>query len=155
KDDDFPIHSLIISLEFWPENLAMLSSEEMSKYRHYCGEEEDNTKKMRLPDVVHNAMENYTKVYESFNANRTLYWIYPRGKVELDLEFGPDKVMSFVVSPVHAAIIWCFQEKSTWSVSELSQRLVIPCTKLRRKIIYWQNKNILKELKNDRFTLIN
>jgi len=148
----FPIKCLTVSLEFWPENLSMLSEEEMNKYRH--SSDKDDSNKMKLPDIVQQAISSYTKCFETINANRTMYWIYSLGQVELDLEFSEDKKISFTVSPIQASIIWNFQEKSTWSINELSKKLSVPSTTLRRKILFWQNKGILKETKNDVFTLV-
>ena len=149
----FPIKCLTVSLEFWPENLSMLSTEEMNKYRY--SSDKDDSNKMKLPDIVQQAIYSYTKCFETINANRTMYWIYSLGQVELDLEFGDDKkIITFTVSPIQASIIWHFQEKSTWSINELSKKLSLPSTTLRRKILFWQNKGILKETKNDVFTLV-
>lgn len=148
----FPIKCLTVSLEFWPENLSMLSAEEMNRYKY--SSDKDDSKKMKLPDIVQQAITSYTKSFETINANRTMYWIYSLGQVELDLEFSEDKKISFTVSPVQASIIWHFQEKSTWSINELSKKLSVPSTTLRRKILFWQNKGILKETRNDVFTLV-
>lgn len=148
----FPIKCLTVSLEFWPENLSMLSTEEMNRYKY--SSDKDDSKKMKLPDIVQQAITSYTKSFETINANRTMYWIYSLGQVELDLEFSEDKKISFTVSPIQASIIWHFQEKSTWSINELSKKLSVPSTTLRRKILFWQNKGILKETKNDVFTLV-
>lgn len=148
----FPIKCLTVSLEFWPENLSMLSAEEMNRYKY--SSDKDDSKKMKLPDIVQQAITSYTKSFETINANRTMYWIYSLGQVELDLEFSEDKKISFTVSPIQASIIWHFQEKSTWSINELSKKLSVPSTTLRRKILFWQNKGVLKETKNDVFTLV-
>lgn len=148
----FPIKCLTVSLEFWPENLSMLSEEEMNKYRY--SSDKDDSNKMKLPDIVQQAISSYTKCFETINANRTMYWIYSLGQVELDLEFSEDKKISFTVSPIQASIIWNFQEKGTWSINELSKKLSVPSTTLRRKILFWQNKGVLKETKNDIFTLV-
>lgn len=148
----FPIKCLTVSLEFWPENLDMLTTEEMNKYKY--SSDKDDSSKMKLPDIVQQAITSYTKCFETINANRTMYWIYSLGQVELDLELSENKKISFTVSPIQASIIWNFQEKSTWSINELSKKLNVPSTILRRKILYWQNKGILKETKNDVYTLV-
>lgn len=103
----FPIKCLTVSLEFWPENLSMLSSEEMNKYRY--SSDKDDSNKMKLPDIVQQAISSYTKCFETIYANRTMYWIYSLGQVELDLELSDDKKITFTVSPIQASIIWHFQ----------------------------------------------
>lgn len=150
----FEIKCLVVSCEFWPENLGVLSSDEMTKYRHVSGETMDRSSHLKLPEPVLQAIETYTKAFETFLANRTLYWIHSLGQVELELELDDGRLLSFTVSPVHAAIIWHFQQRDRWSVSELSQCLALPTTVLRRKIVFWQNRGVLRELRNDLFVLV-
>jgi anaphase-promoting complex subunit 2 len=150
----FEIKCLVVSCEFWPENLGVLSSDEMAKYRHVSGETMDRSSHLKLPEPVLQAIETYTKAFETLRANRTLYWIHSLGQVELELELDNGRSLTFTVSPVHAAIIWHFQQRDRWSVSELSQCLALPTTVLRRKIVFWQNRGVLRELRNDLFVLV-
>jgi len=52
----------------------------------------------------------YTKGFEAFKANRSLEWQKHIGHVEFELEFN-GATFEFTVSPVHATILWYFQEK--------------------------------------------
>ena len=49
---------------------------------------------------------------------RTLVWKNHLGFADIDLEIG-DKKLNLKVSPVHAAIIYQFQEKAEWTALEL------------------------------------
>lgn len=58
------------------------------------------------------------------------------------------------VSPIHATIIWHFQEKNQWTIEELSQVMQISGSLLRRKISFWQSQGILREQSPDVFVLM-
>ncbi|RWS23068.1 anaphase-promoting complex subunit 2-like isoform X2, partial [Leptotrombidium deliense] len=135
----FPIKCLVLSEQFWPEKLGLPSYDEAAK--------------IKLPAEVDEAVETYTKAFETIKGSRTLFWTPYLGSVELELEFN-DRKLSFTVSPIHASIIWQFQEKKSWLISELSQAISVPTQILRRKISFWQNKGILKEVKSDKFVLV-
>ena len=49
---------------------------------------------------------------------------------------------NLTVTPVQAAIIYHFQEKSEWTAEELSQTLKIPISTLRRRIAFWQTQGL-------------
>ncbi|XP_015795059.1 anaphase-promoting complex subunit 2-like [Tetranychus urticae] len=137
----FPIKCLILSAQFWPDKLGLNPNEEANK--------------LKLPPPVQESIKTYTQAFETIKGSRTLNWLPPLGSVDLELDFGsPDKKQSFTVSPIHAAIIWQFQEKESWNLSELSQSLSVSTALLRRKISFWQNKGIIRELSGDRFVLI-
>ena len=135
----FPIKCLIISAQFWPDKLGLTSTDEANK--------------IKLPSAVNKAIETYTKAFETIKGSRTLNWLKHFGIVELDLEFN-DRKMTFNVSPIHATIIYHFQEKNCWSLSELSQCISVPTAVVRRKMTLWQNKGIIKETGTDKYVLI-
>ncbi|KAM4664309.1 anaphase-promoting complex subunit 2 [Discoglossus pictus] len=128
----FDLVALILSSEFWPA----LKEE-----------------KLELPDQIKEAMEMYTKKYEKLKAMRTLNWKHHLGLVNLDVELA-DRTLSFSVSPVHAAIILNFQNKSTWTLEELSEVLKVPVTSLRRKMTLWLQQGVLREDPPGTFTVI-
>ncbi|XP_053208233.1 LOW QUALITY PROTEIN: anaphase-promoting complex subunit 2-like [Panonychus citri] len=137
----FPIKCLILSAQFWPDKLGLNVNEEANK--------------LKLPPPVIESIKTYTQAFETIKGSRTLNWISPLGSVDLELDFGTaDKKQSFTVTPIHAAIIWQFQEKESWNLSELSQSLSVSTALLRRKISFWQNKGIIKEISSDRFILV-
>ncbi|XP_069603848.1 anaphase-promoting complex subunit 2 isoform X1 [Ranitomeya imitator] len=128
----FNLVSVILSSEFWPA----LKEE-----------------KLELPDQIKETMDMYTRRYEKLKAMRTLNWKHHLGLVSLDLELA-DRTLSFSVSPVHAAIILNFQNKSTWTLEELSEVLKVPVTSLRRKMTLWLQQGVLREDPPGTFTVI-
>lgn len=120
----FPLSAIILSSEFWPT----LKEE-----------------KLQLPPVVGQAMEAYTHRYEKLKAMRTLSWKPHLGSVTLDVELEDRVLTSFTVSPIHAAIILHFQDKSSWTLEELSAKLGAPKELVHRKLAMWQQHGVLQE----------
>merc|ERR1711894_421934 len=133
RGSEFPVNSIILSAQFWPQFTAM--------------------EKLQLPDVVVRSLESYTKAFEAMKGNRTLVWKTHLGFANIDLEIGKEK-RNLTVSPVHAAIIYHFQEKAEWTAEELSQSLKIPISTLRRRITFWQTQGLIKEVTTDKYALI-
>jgi anaphase-promoting complex subunit 2 len=94
-------------------------------------------------------LEVYTKAYEGVKGNRTLVWKPHLGLANIDLEIG-GKRTNLTVSPVHAAIIWHFQERSEWTTDDLAHVLKISTGVLRRRMTFWQAQGLIKEAAPDR-----
>ena len=133
KGNSFDVNAIILSAQFWPQFTAM--------------------EKLQLPEVVIKSLERYTKAFEAMKGNRTLVWKTHLGFANIDLEIGKEK-KNLTVSPVHAAIIYHFQEKAEWSAEELSLSLKIPMSTLRRRIAFWITQGLIKEVAVDRYALI-
>uniref|UniRef100_A0A8C7TXC8 Anaphase-promoting complex subunit 2 n=1 Tax=Oncorhynchus mykiss TaxID=8022 RepID=A0A8C7TXC8_ONCMY len=118
------LSAMILSSEFWPT----LKEE-----------------KMELPPLASQAMEAYTHRYEKLKAMRTLSWKPHLGLVTLDVELEDRTLTNLTVSPIHAAIILHFQDKSSWTLEELSGVLGVPQEMVRRKLALWQQQGVLKE----------
>ncbi|XP_028910133.1 anaphase-promoting complex subunit 2 isoform X1 [Ornithorhynchus anatinus] len=119
----FPLMAVILSSEFWPP----LKEE-----------------KLELPEQITEAMEAYSKKYEKLKAMRTLNWKHHLGLVTLDVTLA-DRTLSLSVSPVHAAILLHFENKSSWALEELSEVLKVPTASLRRKMALWLQQGVLRE----------
>lgn len=128
----FKLSSLILSSQFWPPFKTTYTPE--------------------LPAELQCAFEVYTKQYEAYKGNRSLVWRPSIGRVELELEIG-NKKMELKVSTVHAIIIYAFQEQSKWRLDELSQKIRVPTSVVRKKISYWLSKRVLEETEYDVFEL--
>ncbi|XP_076306794.1 anaphase promoting complex subunit morula [Tachypleus tridentatus] len=128
---EFPLNAMILSAQFWPT----LREEHL-----------------QLPEIVEKALDSYKKAFEALKGNRTLCWKGHLGLVNLDLQLK-DRTLNFSVSPIHATIIWHFQEKARWSLEALSGVTRVPTSALRRKIAYWQTLGILREEATDVFVL--
>ncbi|KAL0965447.1 hypothetical protein UPYG_G00281380 [Umbra pygmaea] len=127
------LSAMILSAEFWPT----LKEE-----------------KMELPTLASQAMEAYTHRYEKLKAMRTLSWKPHLGSVTLDVELEDRTLTNLTVSPIHAAIILHFQDKSLWTLEELSVALGVPQEMLRRKLALWQQQGVLKEEAGGRYSVL-
>ncbi len=114
---------IILSEQFWPK----LKEE-----------------KIEMPDELKQIQEKFMTSFETFKGNRTLIWKNSLGQVNLELEIN-NKVLEFNVTPIQAAVILKFQEKSTWSVQELSQSLKMCSFALKKKLVFWKAQGIIKE----------
>lgn len=132
SDKDFPCNAIILSAQFWPP-----FKEET----------------LEVPPIVKEHLENYTKAFETLKGNRTLSWKPHLGYVNLDIELK-DRKLNLTVSPIHATIIWHFQNQSQWTIEELSHVMKMSGSLLRRKISFWQSQGILREQSPDVFVLI-
>ncbi len=81
------------------------------------------------------------------------FWFYFLGQVNLEIEIG-GKILEFSVTPFHAAIIYKFQEKDTWTINDLSSSLKCSTACIRKRINLWQNCGLLKEEAKDTFRLV-
>uniref|UniRef100_A0A8C9XRB9 Anaphase-promoting complex subunit 2 n=1 Tax=Sander lucioperca TaxID=283035 RepID=A0A8C9XRB9_SANLU len=127
------LSSIILSSEFWPS----LKEE-----------------KLELPPLIGQAMEAYTHRYEKLKAMRTLSWKPHLGSVTLDLELEDRTLTNLTVSPIHAAIIMHFQEKSSWTLEELSVKLGAPKELVHRKLALWQQHGVLREEAGGRYYVV-
>ncbi|XP_077590964.1 anaphase-promoting complex subunit 2 [Stigmatopora nigra] len=126
------LSAIILSSEFWPK----LKDE-----------------KMEMPPVVQRATETYTRRYEKLKAMRTLSWKPQLGTVTLDVELEDRTVSDVNVSPLHAAIILLFQDKSEWSAEELSAQLGVSTEAVHRKLALWQQWGVIREEGGGRYAV--
>ena len=127
----FPVNALILSAQFWP------------RFKNET---------LELPPVINDALEVYTKAFQKLKGNRTLVWKPHLGFTNIDLELG-DKKVNLTVSPIHAAIIFLFQEAEEWTAQQLATKIKVPVSTLRRKISFWISQGILVERSTDVFSL--
>ncbi|XP_060882494.1 anaphase-promoting complex subunit 2 [Labrus mixtus] len=127
------LSAIILSSEFWPPL------------------KED---KLELPPPVCQSMEAYTHRYEKLKAMRTLSWKPRLGSVTLDVELEDRTLTNLTVSPIHAAIILHFQEKSSWTLEELSVKLGAPKDLVHRKLALWQQHGVLREETGGRYYVV-
>merc|ERR1719357_272089 len=128
----FPVNSLILSAQFWPQFKA---------------------ENLQLPKEVADSLDVYTKAFQTLKGNRTLVWKPHLGFANVDIEIG-DKKINLTVSPIQAAIIHKFQEQETWPASQLAASLHLPLSTLRRKIGFWQDQGFLREVDADVWSLV-
>lgn len=118
---------IILSEQFWPK----LKDENIE-----------------LPNEIKEIQEKFTKSYETLKGNRTLIWKNNLGQVTIDIDLGNNHVVEFNVTPVQAAVIIKFQEKSSWTLQELSQSLKMCSIGLKKKLAFWKNQGLIRETTN-------
>ena len=79
----FPVNALVLSAQFWPQF---------------------KNETLELPPEIGEALEVYTKAFQTLKGNRTLVWKPHLGFANIALEIG-DKKVNITVTPVQAAII--------------------------------------------------
>ncbi|XP_064089361.1 anaphase-promoting complex subunit 2-like [Macrobrachium nipponense] len=128
----FPVSSMILSAQFWPSF---------------------KEERLHLPEEVTKELETYTEAFQDLKGNRTLNWKPHLGQVQLEVELK-GRTLNLTVTPTQATIIYHFQDRSRWSINELSAVTQVPKTILRRKITYWQTQGVLQEVEPDIFILV-
>ncbi|KAG8194712.1 hypothetical protein JTE90_028026 [Oedothorax gibbosus] len=132
EQGDFPINTMILSAQFWPSF------------------KEEN---LKLPEHIWTNLKKFTTAFESLKGNRTLVWKTHLGSVEVDIEMK-GRTVTLKTSPIHVTILWHFQEKPKWTITELSTEMQLSASVLRRKITFWQSHGILQEIETDVFILL-
>ena len=119
----FPVNALVLSAQFWPQF---------------------KNETLELPPEIGEALEVYTKAFQTLKGNRTLVWKPHLGFANIDLEIG-DKKVNITVTPVQAAIIFKFQQSPEWNAQQLAASIKVPVSALRRRITFWQSQGIIVE----------
>lgn len=117
------VSAIVISAQFWPAF---------------------KDEKLALPPPVQASLERYTRAFEAIKGNRTLQWRPNLGQVTLEVDTG-SRTLQLTVSPMHATLIYHFQEKARWTLEELSAVTQACPTLVRRKLALWQGQGLLWE----------
>ena len=128
----FPVNALILSAQFWPQF---------------------KNETLELSNEISEALDVYTKAFQTLKGNRTLVWKPHLGFANIDVEIG-DKKINVTVSPILAAILYKFQESPQWTAQQLAASIKVPVSTLRRKISYWQSQGVVCESAPDVFSLV-
>lgn len=132
---------LIVSSPFWPEKFSPMATTS------------DNPPNIPFPPEIEASIKTYTKAFEALQACRTLHWRHHLGSVNLDLTIN-GKTQNFVVSPLHASLLYLFKEKKSWRLSELMLRTSLPAATLRSRLTLWQRNGLIKDSGGEKFDLI-
>ncbi|CAK8674965.1 unnamed protein product [Clavelina lepadiformis] len=126
------LRTMVVSSQFWPD----IPNQEYE-----------------LPEGITKSLELFNKGFENLKASRSLKWLSSVGMVDIELEFE-DRQLEISVNPLQASIIYHFQDEDKWTLSELSDSLKIPPTILRRKMTFWLQQGVLKEIEPDNYVTI-
>lgn len=117
------IDATIISSNFWPA----IQEESLS-----------------LPSHVEQLLSDYAERFHEIKAPRKLLWKKNLGIVKLELQFD-DRNVEFSVTPLHAAIVMQFQEKTSWSSKSLAAAVGLPVDILHRRMSFWIGKGVITD----------
>ncbi|KAN0035538.1 hypothetical protein ACTA71_004812 [Dictyostelium dimigraforme] len=115
----------------------------------------------KYPKSIEKKMEIYSKEYERIKTPRQLIWKQHLGLVDLDLEIGNGNIQSFQVSPIHATLIMLFgdendgDDEKELTLDYLSNQLEISKDLVKKKLIFWLNNQIIKEVSHETFKINN
>ncbi|XP_068695380.1 anaphase-promoting complex subunit 2-like isoform X3 [Montipora foliosa] len=132
KSNTIPLTAMVLSAVFWPA------------FRE---------EKLKVPEEVQRAMDEYTHGFEALKGMRTLRWKPHLGLVDIDVELA-DRTLSLSVTPAQATALMHFQDKERWSLEELSGVMQAPPGLLRRRLGFWISQGVLKEESSDTFVVV-
>jgi len=75
-----------------------------------------------LPSEFANCVQKFDQFYKSDTQNRKLKWIFTHGSVQINVNIK-GKMMQFVVSPVQACILLCFNNTESMTFQEIYNAL--------------------------------
>ncbi|XP_055627556.1 anaphase-promoting complex subunit 2 [Toxorhynchites rutilus septentrionalis] len=125
QEKPFDISALIVSSQFWPTF---------------------KKETMELPPVIKEMFDRYTKAFERFKDNRTLHWTPLNGKVTIEIELD-GKTTEMQVTPAQATIAILFGEQREWELEKLAQKMNMPPSILRKRLIFWQSQGLIREVR--------
>ncbi|KAG0461711.1 hypothetical protein HPP92_022008 [Vanilla planifolia] len=117
------VDAIIISSNFWPP------IQESS---------------LQLPVPVEKLLSDYAERFHRIKTPRKLTWKKNLGAVKLELQFD-GRNAEFNVTPLQAAIIMQFQEKTSWASKSLAAAVGVPVDILNRRMSFWISKGIITE----------
>ncbi|KAG7175880.1 Anaphase-promoting complex subunit 2-like [Homarus americanus] len=120
----FPVSCMILSAQFWPSF---------------------KEERLQLPEEVMKELDTYTEAFQDLKGNRTLNWKPHLGQVQVEIELK-NRTLNLTVTPTQATVIYHFQERSRWSIGDLStitqENFPCPC------------QGVLQEVESDVFVLV-
>ncbi|KAL0907306.1 hypothetical protein M5K25_021706 [Dendrobium thyrsiflorum] len=99
---------------------------------------------LHLPLPVEQLLSDYAERFHEIKTPRKLLWKKNLGIVKLELHFD-DRNVEFSVTPLHAAIIMQFQEKTSWASKSLAAAVGLPVDILNRRMSFWISKGVITD----------
>jgi len=93
--------------------------------------------KINMHETIKSQLDSYGQYYYLMKKPRGLQWKPTLGVVKLTLSFDDGREVQFSVSPVLANLVMHFQDKESWSLSELSDAVGMPKETVKKRMIYW------------------
>ncbi|KAG0324196.1 Anaphase-promoting complex subunit 2 [Dissophora globulifera] len=103
------------------------------------------------PNVM--MLESYNTAFQTSKPAQKLSLLPSLGLVELELELQ-DRTLQFQVEPVHASIIYLFEDQGIWTLSAIAEELKVAEDTLEQKIQFWVREGVLREPTRFQYQLI-
>ncbi|WWD20956.1 hypothetical protein CI109_105434 [Kwoniella shandongensis] len=117
------VHPLVISRMFWP---SIPSSS------------------LHLTPKLQQVQQQYEAAFHHFKPDKHLRFMQHIGTAHISLELE-DRVVEVEATPLQAAIAELFEEKDTWKVGGLVERLEVDQGNVRNALAWWAGKGVVKE----------
>lgn len=134
------IDVLIVSSPFWPEKFGPIATVD------------DEPPILMLPAEIDAALFIYNMAFREIQASRTLHWRHHLGLIDADITIN-GKTQNFKVSPMHLSLLYLFERKTTWKLSEIIYATRLPGATVRSRLSLWQRNGLVREVADDLFEL--
>ncbi|KAF9957994.1 Anaphase-promoting complex subunit 2 [Mortierella alpina] len=108
---------------------------------------------LELPGPLKRSLEQYSAVFEVSKPAQKLSIFSSLGMVDVELELE-DRTIEMQVEPMHAAIIYLFEDQDMWTLAAISAKLQVSEESLEQKMQLWIREGVLKEIGRFQYQLI-
>eukprot|EP00985_Skeletonema_marinoi_P004367 scaffold1910_cov144-Skeletonema_marinoi.AAC.2 len=130
RDDPPVLDAAIVSHIFWPH----LQRDSMKHHKK-----------------IQSKLDQFCKEYEKLKNPRRLVWMQQLGTVEMEVEAyetdADGNVTSYVkdvtCTPAHATLLANFEDKSQWTLEELSTEAAMSEEMVRKRMGFWVNQRVV------------
>ena len=105
----------------------------------------DDSENITMPPAISTAMATYSQAYTELKAPRKLKWMHHVGVVTLDVFVGEES-RTVEVTPLQAAVLWAFTERSHLSRKELAATCGVSANVLPRRLTKLVSLGLLSEI---------
>ncbi|KAK1743166.1 anaphase-promoting complex subunit 2 [Skeletonema marinoi] len=131
RDDPPVVDAAIVSHIFWPH----LQRDSMKHHKK-----------------IQSKLDQFCKEYEKLKNPRRLVWMQQLGTVEMEVEAyetdADGNVTSYVkdvtCTPAHATLLANFEDKSQWTLEELSTEAAMSEEMVRKRMGFWVNQRVVQ-----------
>ncbi|KAG8833304.1 hypothetical protein FRC18_003774 [Serendipita sp. 400] len=123
EEEELLIKPAIVSRWFWPE------PPELDQFK--------------MPGQFAALQEEYNKRFQRIKPDKRLHWVHQMGTLKLAIELK-DRTVEVNATPLEAAVIESFSEKSSWSQEGLSTHLGVKEKTLIGALISWNEEGVIE-----------
>jgi len=124
-EERLPLHSLIISHLFWPEDAV-------------------NNKPSFTPHPsVKYALDKYEKGFQMFKSDRQIEWLDNLGRVNVECEFEDGRIEDIECSPLQATLLLNFEDYDEMNLAEIEERLGVASDDAISTASFWVRMRVI------------